>query len=253
MNKLLPIAFLLSMLGFNTAHAQLFGGDDQARRQIVELRNEMTARMEASNRGQLELANQNEMLRNEVANLRGQAEVLTHELESLKQRQRDFYVDLDKRIQRLEGGAQPPGADAGTLLGTAPAPTAGASTADPAAESTEYEAALTLLKGGKHSEALAAFNRFIARHPQSGSLPNAHFWAGNAALQARDIAASRGHFNTVLQRWPQDKVAPDAMLGLANTQQALGDARGSQETLRKVISQYPNSTAAQQASQRLGQ
>lgn len=253
MNKLLPIAFLLSMLGFNTAHAQLFGGDDQARRQIVELRNEMTARMEASNRGQLELANQNEMLRNEVANLRGQAEVLTHELESLKQRQRDFYVDLDKRIQRLEGGAQPPGADAGALLGTAPAPTAGASTADPAAESTEYEAALTLLKGGKHSEALAAFNRFIARHPQSGSLPNAHFWAGNAALQARDIAASRGHFNTVLQRWPQDKVAPDAMLGLANTQQALGDARGSQETLRKVISQYPNSTAAQQASQRLGQ
>lgn len=253
MNKLLPIAILLSTLGFNPAHAQLFGGDEQARRQIVELRNEMTARMEASNRGQLELANQNEMLRSEVANLRGQVEVLTHELESLKQRQRDFYVDLDKRIQRLEGGAQPPGADASALLGAAPAPGAGASTADPGAESAEYEAALTLLKGGKHAEALTAFNRFIARHPQSASLPNAHFWAGNAALQARDISASRGHFNTVLQRWPQDKVAPDAMLGLANTQQALGDARGSQETLRKVISQYPNSTAAQQASQRLGQ
>lgn len=250
MTKLLPIALLLSTLAFNSAHAQLFGGDEQARRQIVELRNEMTARLEASSRGQLELANQNEILRGEVANLRGQIEVLTHELESLKQRQRDFYVDLDNRIQRLEGGAQP--ADAGALLGTPP-PATSASTPDPAAESAEYEAALTLLKGGKHSEALAAFNRFIARHPQSSSLPNAHFWAGNAALQARDISASRGHFNTVLQRWPQDKVAPDAMLGLANTQQALGDARGSQETLRRVISQYPNSTAAQQASQRLGQ
>lgn len=252
MNKLLPIAFLLATLGFNSAHAQLFGGDEQARRQIAELREQLTARMEATNRGQLELANQNEALRTEVANLRGQVEVLNHELESLKQRQRDFYVDLDKRVQRIEGSTPPPpSADAGALLGTAPP--AGASAAgDPATESTEYEAALTLLKGGKHAEALAAFNRFVARHPQSASLPNAHFWAGNAALQARDISASRGHFNTVLQRWPQDKVAPDAMLGLANTQQALGDARGSQETLRKVISQYPNSTAAQQASQRLG-
>lgn len=251
MTKLLPIAFLLSTFGVNVAHAQLFGGDDQARRQIVELRNEMTARMEASNRMQLELTNQNEMLRGEIANLRGQVEVLTYELESLKQRQRDFYVDLDKRIQRLEGSA--PANDAGSLLGDGAAPAAAAGASDPATESTEYEAALTLLKGGKHAEALAAFNRFISRHPQSASLPNAHFWAGNAALQARDISASRGHFNTVLQRWPQDKVAPDAMLGLANTQQALGDARGSQETLRKVISQYPNSTAAQQASQRLGQ
>lgn len=250
MNKLLPIAFLLATLGFNSAHAQLFGGDEQARRQIVELREQLTARIEATSRAQLELVNQNETLRTEVANLRGQIEVLTHELESLKQRQRDFYVDLDKRMQRIEGSTPPASADAGALLGTAPA--ANASTADPAAESAEYEAALTLLKGGKHAEALAAFNRFIARHPQSASLPSAHFWAGNAALQARDISASRGHFNTVLQRWPQDKVAPDAMLGLANTQQALGDARGSQETLRKVISQYPNSTAAQQASQRLG-
>ena len=254
MNKLLPIAFLLASLGFNSAHAQLFGGDDQARRQIVELRNEMTARMEASNRGQLELTNQNEMLRSEVANLRGQIEVLTHELESLKQRQRDFYVDLDKRIQRVETTAAPKSADAGAQAQPGTPPAASTGTADPAgSESTEYEAALTLLKGGKQAEALTAFNRFIARHPQSASLPNAHFWAGNAALQARDISASRGHFNTVLQRWPQDKVAPDAMLGLANTQQALGDARGSQETLRRVISQYPNSTAAQQASQRLGQ
>lgn len=253
MNKLLPIAFVLATLGFNSAHAQLFGGDDQARRQIVELRNEMTARMEASNRGQLELSNQNEMLRSEVANLRGQIEVLTHELESLKQRQRDFYVDLDKRMQRIEGAAVPATSPNAAAASPGNPPTANASSTDPAGESTEYEAALTLLKGGKQTEALAAFNRFIARHPQSASLPNAHFWAGNAALQARDISASRGHFNTVLQRWPQDKVAPDAMLGLANTQQALGDARGSQETLRRVISQYPNSTAAQQASQRLGQ
>ncbi len=250
MNKLLPVAILLAGLGINTAHAQLFGGDEQARRQIAELREQLTARIEATSRGQLELSNQVQSLRDELANVRGQVEVLTHELESLKQRQRDFYVDLDKRIQRFEGVGTAPGADAAGQPGVPAAPPA--ASADPAAEAAEYEAALSQLKGGKHAEALAGFNRFIAKYPQSTSLPNAHFWAGNAALQARDISASRNHFNTVLQRWPQDRVAPDAMLGLANTQQALGDAKGSQETLRRIKSQYPNSSAAQVATQRLG-
>lgn len=249
MNKLLPVAILLAGLGINTAHAQLFGGDEQARRQIAELREQLTARIEATSRGQLEMSNQVQLLRDELANVRGQVEVLTHELESLKQRQRDFYIDLDKRIQRFEGLGTAPGTDAGGLPGAPMTPPAAV---DPVAEAAEYEAALSQLKGGKHAEALASFNRFIAKYPQSSSLPNAHFWAGNAALQARDISASRNHFNTVLQRWPQDRVAPDAMLGLANTQQALGDAKGSQDTLRRITTQYPNSSAAQVATQRLG-
>lgn len=251
MNKLLPAILLVASLGFNTAHAQMFGGDDQARRQIIELREQLTARVEATSRGQLELANQNEALRAELANLRGQIEVLTHELESMKKSQRDFYVDLDKRLVRVEPAA--PASDFTTgETGGAPGPTT-APSADPATEVANYEAALDLFKAGKHGEALTAFNRFIATHPQSGQVASAHLWAGHAALQTRDIAASRNHFNTVLQRWPQDRVAPDAMLGLSTTQQALGDAKGSQDTLRRVISQYPNSSAARVASERLGQ
>lgn len=249
MNKLLPVVFALVTAAVTPAHAQLFGGDEQARRQIAELREQMTQRIEATSRAQLELSSQNELLRSELASLRGQVEVLMHEVESLRQRQRDFYVDLDKRMQALEPGAASMGADGAPLSPEALL----APPADPAAESADYEAALNLLKEGKHAEALAGFTAFIRAHPRSASLPNAHFWAGNAALQARDIATARSHFNTVLDSWPQDRVAPDAMLGLANTQQALGDARGTQDTLRRVVSTYPDSSAAQVARQRLGQ
>lgn len=256
MTKLRLVAVALLSVSVTSAHAQIFGGDDQARRQIIELREQLTSRIETTSRAQLDLTNQNETLRAEVARLRGQVEVLSHELESLKQRQRDFYVDLDQRIQRLEGGGAP--VDGIASLGGATPTTSGPATAaqpsaDPAAETAAYQAALNLLKEGKHNEALAAFNQFIAQHPRSSTLPNAHFWAGNAALQARDIATARRHFNTVLDNWPQDRVAADAMLGLANTQQALGDGRGAQETLRRVVSTYPDSSAAQVAKQRLGQ
>lgn len=233
MNKLLPVAFLVASATFTPAHAQFFGGDDQARRQIAELREEMNARLEASGRGQLELANQNEMLRSEVANMRGQIEVLLHEIESLKQRQRDFYVDLDDRLRGIEG------------TGVAAGP------ADPAAESAAYEAALNLLKEGKHRDSLAAFEKFISEHPRSSFLPGANFWAGNAALQAQEVVSARSLFNTVISNWPQDPIAPDAMLGLANSLRLMGEARSSEDTLRRIIERYPDSSAAQVASQRL--
>ena len=67
------------------AHAQLFGGDDEARKAILQIREqikvlqqretEMTARldrMESAQRNQLELVNQIESLRQESARLRGQ-------------------------------------------------------------------------------------------------------------------------------------------------------------------------------------
>lgn len=233
MHKLLPLAVLAALSLAGPAQAGLFD-DPEARRQISDLRQELESRLETSNRGQLELAGQNEQLRAEVARLRGQLEVLLNEVESLKQRQRDFYVDLDTRVRNIETAAPP----------ALQEPT------DPAAETAEYEAALNLLKDGKGREALAAFEAFLTRYPASATAPSAHFWAGNAALQAKEVASADRHFNTVLGKWPDDVIAPDAMLGLANSQQAMGDARTSQRTLQTLVERYPNSNAAQAADRK---
>ncbi len=232
MKRLLPLAVFLTLSSAGPAQAGLFD-DAEARRQIDDLRQELAGRLETTSRGQLELANQNEQLRAEVARLRGQLEVLLHEVESLKQRQRDFYVDLDARLRQLE---------------TVPAATA----ADAAAAPAEFESALGLLKDGKHREALVALENFIGKYPDSPNVPGAHFWAGNAALQVKEVAAATTHFNTVLGKWPNDAVAPDAMLGLANSQQAMGDAKSAQRTLQSLVERYPSSNAAQAAKQRLG-
>jgi tol-pal system protein YbgF len=244
MKRLVPLAMLFALSSVGPAHAGLFS-DDDARRAIVDLRTESNSRLErleASSRAQLELANQNELLKGELSKLQGQLEVLLHEVESLKQRQRDFYVDLDSRMRQIES----------SRVAAAAAPAAPPSPpVDPGTESAAYEAALNLLKDAKYKDALAGFEQFIKQHPRSTLLPGAHFWAGNAALQAKEVATASNYFNTVLTNWPRDPVAPDAMLGLANSQQALGDTKSSQETLKKIVERFPDSSAAQAARQRL--
>lgn len=244
MKRLLPLVALLALVPVAPAHAQLFGGDTEARNQIIQLRQDVQGQIETTSRGQLELAMQNEQQRAEVARLRGQIELLMNEVETLKQRQKDFYVDLDARLRQIETGGS-----AATPANGASAPAAAA--ADPGAESTDYEAALTLLKNGKQKEALAAFDSFTKRYPSGNFTAGAHFWAGNAALQSKDLASATRHFKTVTDKWPSDNVAPDAMLGLANSQQALGDATATRATLKALTERYPQSNAAQVARQRL--
>jgi tol-pal system protein YbgF len=251
MKRLLPLATLLALAPAVPAHAQLFGGDAEARNQIIQLRQDVQGQIETTSRGQLELAMQNEQMRAETARLRGQIELLTNELETLKQRQKDFYVDLDARLRKFEsaggaGAAAAPAGDDAAAATAAPALPAAAAT-----ESADYEGALALLKNGKHKDAQAAFERFITRYPAGNFTAGAHFWAGNAALQGRDVASATRHFKTVFDKWPKDNEAPDAMLGLANSQQAMNDAANAKRTLQSLVERYPQSNAAQVARQRL--
>lgn len=233
----LTTALLLTLACAGSVQAQVFGNSDS--RQINTLREEMNARFNTTSRAHFDLLNQNAALREELAKMRGQVELLTHEIESLRSRQQDFYVDLDARLLKLEtSGVKAPGAAAN-------------GSSNPAAESAAYEAALDLLKNGKSTESLAAFRAFIANYPRSGFQPNAHFWAGNAALQAKEIAAARALFDNIIKSWPQDAIVPDAMLGLANSQLLLGERRAAQDTLAQLIARHPDSSAAQVARQRV--
>ncbi len=178
MRRYLPLAVL--MAAALPAQAGLFD-DSEARNQIINMRNDYNARfdkLEASARSQIELANQIEQLKAEIAKLRGQIEVLTYESDATQKRQKDFYVDLDNRLRRIEA---PPVAasDAAPADGSARPANA---PADPATEAREYEAALNQFKAAKYRDAIGGFDAFIKAHPASSFLPSTNFWAGNAAL-----------------------------------------------------------------------
>jgi len=196
-----------------------------------------------SSRSQIELANQIEQIKADLAKLRGQIEVLNYELEATQKRQKDFYVDLDNRLRKLETVTPATVATPAPAAGTNPAPIA-----DPAAD---YDNALMLFKSAKYKEALAAFMGFIKTYPSSGLLPSAHFWAASAHFQLREYSKAAELFAKVPATWPADAKAPDAMLGQANSQQEAGDLKEARKTLTQLAEKYPDSSAAQAAKQRL--
>ena len=239
--RLLPLLLLAAVLSIveGPARAGLFD-DEGARKRVEEVRTESAGRIEKLSGGQIELANQIEALKGEVAKLRGQIEVLTFELDAAQKRQKDFYVDLDNRLRKLEpqARAEAKPADARPAV-------------DPAAETRDYEAALNLFKAGKHKDAVVAFLNFSRTYPASPFLPSAHYWAGSAHYQIGEYKKATELFAKVAATWPDDAKAPDALLGQANCQQESGDAKGARKTLETLAAKYPSSAAAQVARQRL--
>jgi tol-pal system protein YbgF len=243
------------------AHAGLFD-DDEARVRIEKLRTDITeqgkrldARLEAAaattSRSQIDLANQIEQIKGDMAKVRGQIEVLSYELEATQKRQKDFYVDLDNRLRKLETAATVAAAAAEAKPAAAAAAPGDAAPADPAAEMRDYETALTLFKSAKYRDALVAFLGFIRSYGSSSLLANAHYWAASAHFQLREYPKAAELFAKVSAAWPNDTRAPDALLGQANSQQEGGDLKGARKTLEQLVDRYPASTAAQTARQQL--
>jgi len=267
--------------------AQLFGGDDVARRDIGEQRKQIEAisqrlaRMEETLQSlstanpALELAQQLEIIRQEVKQLRGQVEVLGHETQMAAKRQRDMYVDLDTRLRRLEepaaaGAAPAGGAPAGAspvMPGAAPstaavaAPTAAqpaVAAAGPAAttpgtesEARAYEAAQGQRRIGNYQGAIAAFQAFIDQYPKSVLAPRAQYWIGDSYYNLRDFKSSIAAQQKLIASYPGTSSVPDALLNMASSQIELGDIAGGRRTLDGIVTRYPTSDAAQKAKRRL--
>lgn len=253
-------ALLHGVLLAGPAQAGLFD-DDEARNRIEALRRDLTAQTQrldevattatSSQRNQLDVANQLEQLKNDQSKLRGQIEVLTYELEAAQKRQQDFYIDLDSRLRKLEPVSAVADSGADAADGAAAAAPAAKVARDPAAEMRDYEAALTLFKGKRYKEALAAFENFMRTHTASDLLPNAHYWAATTQLQLHQYGKAAELYARLVGRWPQDAKAPDALLGQANSLRDAGDSKAARQTLEQLVKRYPDSNAAQAARVRL--
>ncbi|MBP6998996.1 MAG: tol-pal system protein YbgF [Tepidiphilus sp.] len=226
--------------------------DDEARQGVADLRLQvqtLNERVDAMARSQLTQSNDMERLQAEVRRLTGRIEELQYKLDQLEKRQKDFYLDLDARLNALSsGGAASTPAPAAAPSAAAPAP----APAPAGNAKAEFDAALAKLQARDAKNALAAFETFLRQYPNDAQVPAAHFWAGTAALQLKQYETARRHFARVVYDTPKHELAPDAMLGLANALQGMGDEVGATDMLKRLVERYPNTPAGQVARQRLG-
>lgn len=218
--------------------------DDEARKGVAELQKRVDAQSQTltrierevtDKRAVIELSNLIDGLRQEIANLRGQLEVLANRIDGLDKRQKDLYVDLDTRLRKLEQGQSEKDKVAQAA----------------AAEQQAYEGGLAQFKANNYGTAIQSLQSFLSTYPQSPLAPSAQYWIGNAHYAMRDYRSAIAAQQKVVSGWPESAKAPDALLNIASSQAEAGDANGARNTLRTLVSKYPTSPAAEQAKQRL--
>lgn len=213
-------------------------------------------------------------LQKEVQVLRGENERLAHELELVKARQRDLYLDIDRRLQgeaalrpplvasppRVSVDQGPSGPSASPPVSApvgAPAvaqPDAGPLAVAPAADGADHKAyrqAFDMLREGRYEQAIDAFARFLKAYPQSPYAANARYWQAEAYYVIGDFPAARAGFEQVIKDYPDSDKAPDAALKLGFSQYELGQWEAARKRLEDVRRRYPDATVARLAADRL--
>jgi tol-pal system protein YbgF len=228
-------------------------------------------------RGLIDMLNRIEQLQRDVQQLRGNLEVQTHTLEDMQRRQREQYLDIDRRLQQLETGqvagtpagaeapavpllmpppvsSQPPAAMLPPVTSPPPviptevqAPTA----ADLAKEQAEYDTALAILREGRYAEAAQAFNGFLAAHPYSSYADNANYWLGETYYVTRDFDRALQTFAGLVGNYPQSSKVSDSQLKMGYIYYEKQDWAAARRELESVVNNYPGSTTARLASDRL--
>lgn len=244
------------------AQAALFG-DDEARKKIADLQQQVQSQqqetqatlaelkksqqaLEVKSQGMLDLLGQIDRLNQEISRLKGDLEVVNHNVDNIQQRQRDLYADTDGRLRKLEESgvaASQPGQDG---QGAAE----GGQAASP--EAAELDAAKALLGAGKFKEAFDAYSKFLQAHPGSRQAPEALLGLGSAQFSLKNYKASISTQQKLITLHPDSDKVPDAMFSIANSQIQLSDVDGAKKTLRSLLDKFPNHELAPSAKRRLG-
>lgn len=215
--KLLSAALSLSALIASPAHAF---ADDEARRAILELRDQIKQMTDLSRQVRLQQADQIEMLQQEVAKLRGQLEQVNWQ-QSMQQRAADDQASgKSKQV------------------------------ADPQ-EQAAFEGPAGLFRSGKYKEAADSFTQFLQSYPNSQLAPEARFYQGSSRYAIKDFKGSIQGLQQLVRDTPDDPRASDALLVIAANQVELNDMAGAKASLQRIVKQYPNSSAAETAKSRL--
>ena len=206
---------------------------------------------------------QSQMLQNEVRELRGMVEQLSYELQRVKQRQMDDYLDIDRRLSAVIAGPAPAGSATDVQGQVSPAETAEqplestvASTAtqtgqtaepatpalasqtvkEPAVNSEEIadnyaQASNLLLKQRDFKGAVSAFKQHVIDYPNSPYIANAHYWLGEIYLLQGQDELARQAFKLVVDQHPTHGKALDANFKLGKIYHQLGETERARELL----------------------
>ncbi|WP_189403387.1 tol-pal system protein YbgF [Alteromonas halophila] len=225
-------------------------GSSNLEQRVEVLERMVKSRTEMQHRLQEQL----DTLQMEIDQLRGAVEVNTNELEKVLERQRELYLEIDKRVEALkQGGFTQSTSSSGSGNSVSqPANTGNTSSGSNLDEGEAYDNAVNLiLKSREYDKAIPAFQSFLDRFPDSEYAPNAHYWLGQLLFNKQQWQEAKAQFNVVVARFTDSSKRPDALLKLGVIEARQGNSAAARSQFQKVISEYPDSSASRLAESKL--
>lgn len=219
-------------------------------------------------------------LQDEVRMLRGQMEEQGRELENLKRRQRDQYLDLDQRLSEIRTAQPAVSSGPAVSPSTAQGPTLSPAEDTPAVrdpvesqsqvtpigqpvvqsqaapvsaqdEKAAYDTAFQALKELRYADAAEEFQSFLDQYPNSEYADNAQYWLGESYYVTRNYDIALASFQSLLSQYPDSPKAPDALLKVGYTHYELEQWDSARAALTQVQENYPGTTLSRLAENRL--
>lgn len=207
-------------------------------RQLNELSNRQTeieqrlGRLESSQKANLARQNDIDILRREVAELRGQLEEQLNQQQQLQ----DQSADVDSRLKRFEPVEVTVDGQKFTVE---------------QAEKRQFDGALAQFRKSDFKGADRAFRDFAKAYPESPYLPSALYWQGGAQYAAGEYKSAINTLQSLLKRYPDGPRQADALLLLGNAQADAGSTKSARQTFQRISKEHPGTAAATSARERL--
>lgn len=221
----ISIRSVLSCLSFVAAitlsQSALAFADDDARKAIVELRQQLKTMQEANQRARIQLADQIEGLEQEVMRLRGDMEQM----------------------------GRP--ASASNAAGAAPGGRAPDTKSEDPREQASYDQAMESFRKGQYKETVDTLMAFMTLYPDSKLAPAALFYMGSSRYAQKDYKGAMTQLQGMIQKYPTHPRAPDALLVIAGCQVELNNRAGAKASLQRIVKEYKGTPAADTAAKRL--
>ena len=269
----MKVVTVLVALVLVQAPAELFAHkSNNERLDAIDARMQRVERI-TNNQALINMSQRIDALQREIQQLRGENEQLTHELNTLKARQREQFLSIDRRLQdptsvtsnevqnsimstesvvintgsvnQSNDASSPTDQQLANVTGTIVSSSASTDAAQ------DYKNAFTLLKQGKYDDSILAFNGFLQNHSNSKYASNAQYWLAEANYVSKRYPQALTEFTKVIEKYPASSKVADAKLKLGFTYYELGQYEESRIELTRLRAQFPNSSVASLAQQRL--
>jgi tol-pal system protein YbgF len=208
---------LVLMSGVMLSQSALAFTDDEARKAILDLRQQIRTMNEANQRARIQLSDQIEALGQEIVRLRGD-------------------------IEQLGRPASAGGATGGRA-------------ADPRSQDPREQAAfdqsMESFRKAQYKETVQNLTAFLTLYPDSKLAPTAQFYLGSSRYAMKDYKGAITTLQAMVQKYPKEPRAADALLMVASCQIELNNRAGAKTTLQRIVKDYKGTPAADTATKRL--